>query len=227
MTGHTTCNGVNGVFDFRAVGSQFIGEFLDEVLSLSDSHTVTGYDYDFFRRFKLRGVIGFYVGRFFRFRIACGGFLLFRRFCGRCGRSAEQDRTEFAVHGFAHNLCEEQTACADDTADGDQQQVVDSQTCDCARNAAKAVEKRNRNGHIRAAYSYCKNETEERRKQRHEGNKEADGRLYSHSDGYAIADDTEKRHGEAEHSQKLMSPVNDGFLRQNLVKFAGGDEAAQ
>ena len=71
MTGHTTCNGVNGVFDFRAVGSKFVGEFLDEVLSLSDSHTVTGNDDNFFRRFKLRGVVflrchGFLLGLFFR-----------------------------------------------------------------------------------------------------------------------------------------------------------------
>ena len=146
-------------------------------------------------------------------RLVCGGFLLFCRFCGGCGRSAEQDGAEFSVHGLAHNLSEKQTACADDTADSDQQQVVDCQTCDCARNAAKAVEKRNRNWHIRAADSYCENETEEGRKQRHESNKEADGRLYSHSDGYAIADDTDKRHSEAEHSQKLMSPVNDRFLR--------------
>ncbi len=124
-------------------------------------------------------------------------------------------------------MSEEQSACADDTADGNQQQVVDGKTCDCARYAAEAVEQRNRNGHIRAAYSDCKYETEERGKQRHESDKETDCFFNAHRHSYAITRDAGKSHDETEHGQKLMTFVDDGFLRQNLMEFARRNETAE
>ena len=44
VTRHTTCNRVNGVSNFSTVSGKFVSELFDKMLSLSNSHTVTGYD---------------------------------------------------------------------------------------------------------------------------------------------------------------------------------------
>ena len=67
MAGHTTRNGMNCVFDFRAARNQFIRKLFYEMLRLRDCHSVSGYDDDFFCAVKTCRIINF--GIFFGFNL--------------------------------------------------------------------------------------------------------------------------------------------------------------
>ena len=222
---------------------------LYKVLRLRDSHAVSGNDDDFFRVVQSCGIVDFRLdnGFFFRldflfhfdgfrfrfdFNLFGSGFLSI--VVGR--RAAEKDCAEFSVHRLTHDLRQEKSRRADDTADRNEQQVVDCKTCDCAGNARKAVKQRNRNGHIRAAYANRENVSEKSRNDEQQCDHNPAKRFQVDTESnFAAArksrncrkdNDKRKRQAKAADGHRLMSFVNDGFLRKNLVKFAGCDKAA-
>ena len=140
MTRHTACNGVNCVSNLSAVSNELVSKFLDKVLSLSDSHTVTRNDNYVLGVIEHSCVVDFFLncGSFYLSGLSRGSCL-----CGSSGGGSsgltEQDRAKTAVHSLAHNLSQEQSACAYDTANCNEQEVVDCKTCNCASYTAKAV----------------------------------------------------------------------------------------
>ena len=81
MPRHTSRNGVNCVFYFRAARSELIRKLFYKVLCLRDSHSVSGNDDDFFRvTQKFCGVFNLFSGFFFRLYFNGRRFFFFRLF---------------------------------------------------------------------------------------------------------------------------------------------------
>ena len=59
MTGHTTCHGVDCIFNGCAVCTEFISDLFDKMLCLGDCHTIARNDDDFFCANKCCCVICF------------------------------------------------------------------------------------------------------------------------------------------------------------------------
>ena len=99
VTGHTACNGVNGEVDFASVVHENVRELLNGVLSLSDSHSVTGDDDNVLC--SLKDEISILDGHGLGFLVlaSCCSGLLFRRL--------EKESSESLVHSFAHDECED------------------------------------------------------------------------------------------------------------------------
>ncbi len=168
---------------------------------------------------------------FFRFdfgrRCGCGSGR------GRCG-CTDEDCAEFTVHCFAHDLGEEQAGRTDDTADCDEEQVVDCKTCDCACDTTEGVEQRNGDRHIRTTDTDCEDITEEGREYRGECDHDRDDDSLFGATGSSDTvgcDDCENnntcnREQETANSHCLVTFVDNGFLRKDLVEFARCNEGA-
>ena len=166
MAGHSACHRVNRVAYVCAVLFKLILKLLYKRLCLSERHSVAGYDnYVFcgceYGRKRITGLFNF--GNRFSFDRLCFDFrlvflngnrlfTLFSFFPVR-GSFAEQNIKQAAVHCPTHDLSEDKTGRADNTADCDKKNILDCKTGYCARNTGKGVEKRNRYRHIRSADS--------------------------------------------------------------------------
>ena len=202
------------------------------MLSLSYRHSVTRNDYYILcvaENFYRIGFffLGFGLRRIFRF-----GSRNLRSFGMLCGGLTEKDIHKLPVHRTAHNLREEKSRRADDTAYRDEEKIVYRKARNRACHARKRVEERNRYGHIRAADSYREEIAENSRKYRFERKENPDYRIMSESENFRRIRHNAESHYAREHKDcgsygyKLMTGINDGFLIDYLMKLTRSNKTA-
>ena len=122
MTGHTACNGVNGEVDFAAVVFEHVAEFLNSMLSLGNSHTVTRNDNDALCSLEDKECILY--GQ-------CLGLLVLAG-SGRCLLldCLEEEGCKALVHCLAHDERKDDAGSTYETAGYDKYRVADREACE-------------------------------------------------------------------------------------------------
>ena len=143
MTRQATGNRMNAEADVFALGTQAAGQFADRLLCLCDRHAIAGHDDDAVGFVQRSGHTIGIDGDLFAFDGLCG--------TGCAAKSAQDDADKMPVHGLAHDIAEDRTGRADQSAHDDQK-IIAKAEADCRRRPAGiAVQHRDNHRHVRAA----------------------------------------------------------------------------
>ena len=216
MSGHTARNRVDGKLYFHALSFQHSSQCCHIGLGLRKRHTVTGNN-DYLLCI-LQGGANDLLGNLCRL---CGSsFLLLHLGGGRSssGGFSGENGNQLPVHSLAHILGQDQAGSAYNTANSNQQRLIDSHTGNAAGHAGQGVQKRNGNGHICAAHTHNKHNAKSKGQSRNHNSPCAGGN--------GLQNDT--RHGQhcqRAHNQAVARQTL-GSCVQNTGQLAGGDQAA-
>ncbi len=222
VSGHASGHGMNGVINPGPSGLQRVGQLLDLVLGLGQSHAVTGHDDHPLGGGQQPGHVRILLRRGLR-----GLYGLRRLGRGRLGRRAartghrgltQQDGRQRAVHGLAHDAREHQTGGPHNAAHRDEQGVRHGEARDGAGNAAHGVKQRNGDGHVRAAHTDGKDDAEQRAGGEHDEDEQRGqeiGRNIVNAQGH-------QHDAQQDIDDSAVVGEHDGPLRQQLVQLARG-----
>ncbi len=160
MAGQTTRDRMDGETHRLAVGTQLARQLGNRLLSLRHRHAVTRNDDD---------AVGIVQRRGNTFGVDCDLLALdFHCRTRRAAEAAEDDRHKGAIHGLAHDVGQDRTRGADQSARDDQEIVAEGEADGRCRPAGIAVQHRNHDRHIGAADTHDQVVADEEGKKRHQ-----------------------------------------------------------
>ena len=218
---------MDGIFHGCPVLLQFVRQLTHQMLRLRQRHAVTGNDDHRFCTLQHLASRAFFYGSLWFICFFFYENLFLSRFFPRIGSFPGQDIRQAPVHGSAHDLCEEQPGCANDSADRYQQDIADRHTGNGSCNSAQRVEQRDGDGHVGSAHPDGEGISEKCAHGDAQSQNQPDVERWRKDgmDETGINDQTGQS-DDARVQDRCMVFPDDRSLRQKFVQLSCGDQAS-